>query len=175
MRYLLILSLFLFSCENQELIDCQSNLTTALTERDSIKADLEVCQPAWNDCMNYNDTLILNITELEGEKLNLESLVSKQGSMINHLLAANEECRDQHIEFLQDHYSVKKETVLELHKSIQDRISAGEQAYHNLMSIENPDETVLQALETTWDALNYDYGQRALIGILFPIQVQSEN
>ncbi len=162
MKYLLILlTVFVLSCENTELIKCQQD---SLVTRDSLNNIIAGCETALIECKLQSDTLKENWVKCQFDKTVLEGKVTTLNGSVKSL--KNE------IKLLKDaNYIISKEGVNSYLASVQTQITEAEKALFELGQIVEVD--VSEAVKVTTANLNFLKGQRKSIGDLFGIQVES--
>lgn len=161
MKYLFILlTVFVLSCENTELIKCQED---SLVTKDSLNNIIAGCETALIECKLQSDTLKEDLAKCQFDTNVLNSKVTTLNGSVKSL--KNE------LKLLKDaNYIISKEGVNSYLASVQTQITEAETALFELGQLVEVD--VSEAVKVTTANLNFLRGQRKAIGDLFGIQVQ---
>lgn len=187
----ILFSILLFSsCENicsdieNQLNDCKASLTDTQTQLAVSKTDLQNVNgllgktiKEFDTCRTEKALLELNLQsykkEIVFQKNYYQNLLAEKASELNECQEDLNRCKEENQQNTQNNYLTSKGYAASLVDNIQSSINTSEQAYLQLLSIEDKAPEVLEAMRVTAETLHFYYGQRELIGSLFEIQVQS--
>jgi chromosome segregation ATPase len=167
---------------------CKTGFNESIKDRDTLQLEKAQLQATITNLLseieNLNDAHLVDVIELKQfyndsiSKLNSDlTLVLNHSIELEQQLSAKTDdynaLNELYNETIETQYLSPKSSVNQTLDEIQFNIDAKEQAYHNLQTIDPQQEAVLLAIQAVKKELYTLYGKRAVIGDIFPIQIET--
>lgn len=175
------------SCKQDNEV-CNAGFIDAVNDRDSFQilmVQLEADKMnLLSEIEHLNDAHLVEISNLKnGFQDSIDILNGENEILLNSSIDLEQQLNDKTIAYndlltlhniiLENNYLVGRNTVNQTLSAVNVEIGVSEQAYHQLNSIEPQNDEIRAALYQVNKELNFNYGQRFLIGKLFEIQVEN--